>query len=281
MPLTLSQRLKTEDLFDSLRPEGEQNPNLRFKRKRNKKLDELFKNYEKYLSLSSKFTFSALQRNKEANEYRLSMEFLDNPYTSGEIAEFTMNLERFKDSSKDWGNYIGGYFLSALCNKCPDDKIVLYLPSFKLTALGYMNQGKEIVIIGDTGNIIGQEMKSGKITIKGNCDNSLGSHLEGGEIVVEKSVGDSAGYFMSGGKLVIMKDSKRDLGSGMSGGEIHIYGNAGKDVGKIPANKSPSDKPENGIIYLHGTYDSIAFPNLCKEIYHQGRIISQNGRRIE
>lgn len=96
----------------------------------------------------------------------------------------------------------------------------------------------EIVINGDVGMHLGEEMKSGKITANGNVGGWAGSMMKGGTIEVYGNAGDylSAPYRgcnegMHGGKIIVHGNVGSEAGAHMKKGLIKIYGNAGQFVG--------------------------------------------------
>ena len=77
----------------------------------------------------------------------------------------------------------------------------------------------EIIIDGDVGMHMGEEMGGGVITVTGNAGSWVGSMMKKGTIEVKGNAGDYVGAAYRG--------STR----GMSGGIIIIHGNAGNEVG--------------------------------------------------
>jgi len=114
-----------------------------------------------------------------------------------------------------------------------------------LDYLGYQNRKLHLVIEGDCGGRIGEEMQNGKITVRGNCKDEVGSGMQGGKLIIEGNCGggvgegmqdgeiivrgnckDAPGVFMRGGKITIEKDCEGWIEVVMWGGELNIKGEA-------------------------------------------------------
>ena len=73
-----------------------------------------------------------------------------------------------------------------------------------LDFLGYRNPEKLYLIIeGDCGRVIGEEMQGGEIIIEGDCEDGAGWSMQGGEIIIEGNCEDVTGWQMEGGELNI------------------------------------------------------------------------------
>jgi len=99
-------------------------------------------------------------------------------------------------------------------------------------------RGGEVLIEGDYGWHLGENMHQGKITVIGNTKGWIGTTMSGGEILIEGNVGDHVGCAvrgrkvgMNGGKIIIEGDAGTEVGYGLSGGEIFIKGEAHSFVG--------------------------------------------------
>ncbi len=79
--------------------------------------------------------------------------------------------------------------------------------------LGFRNNGANILINGNAGDYLGEEMISGKITVLGKAKSHIGQDMKGGKIYVQR--GCETLYL-----------NKTDC----SGGEIYIEGNIGNIV---------------------------------------------------
>ena len=74
--------------------------------------------------------------------------------------------------------------------------------------------------------------------------------MTGGEIIIHGNVGMHVGNQMKGGKIVVNGDADDWAGAMLKGGELEITGNAGNYVGA--ANRGFWKGMENGIIRVKG-----------------------------
>jgi formylmethanofuran dehydrogenase subunit C len=77
----------------------------------------------------------------------------------------------------------------------------------------------EIIINGDVGMHLGEEMKDGRITVHGNVGGWAGAMMKGGTIEIHGNAGDYLGA------------PYRGSSEGMRGGKIIVHGNAGVEAG--------------------------------------------------
>jgi len=110
-----------------------------------------------------------------------------------------------------------------------------------------------IVIHGDVSRVrrIGACMTKGGIVIEGNAGMHLGEEMKSGKINVHGSVAGWAGSMMKGGEIEIHGDAGDYLGSpyrgcsiGMRDGRITVYGNVGSEIG---------NNMKKGMIKVHGS----------------------------
>ena len=104
---------------------------------------------------------------------------------------------------------------------------------------GTPNDGT-VVLEGDLRGFggVATRMASGSLVIRGDVGNRLGQEMQGGSILVEGSVGDWAGAEIRAGSISISGNAGHFLGaalpgsrSGMKGGWIHVKGSTGDDAG--------------------------------------------------
>lgn len=124
-------------------------------------------------------------------------------------------------------------------------------------------KGGNLTITGSVAMGAGSNMHGGMLTIGKNAGTLLGVGMYGGEIIVKGSVGNRAGSQMVEGKITIHKNTGEQLGEVMKGGEIIVHGKAGEYAGHAM---------RGGIIYLNGTYVSIAPTTYMGKIYHKGKL---------
>lgn len=89
----------------------------------------------------------------------------------------------------------------------------------KLRNIGFGMTIGHIVVDGDVGMHLGEEMRGGTITVAGDADSWAGSKMKGGTIEIKGNAGDYIGA------------SYRGSTEGMNGGKIIVHGNAGYEIG--------------------------------------------------
>jgi len=147
----------------------------------------------------------------------------ERPLSSHQIGEMTLVLKDLKMESIKMGTLEKnlqarkmGLLLSAMINESPDKDFTIVTLNLGILprSLGYANV-KDINVVGDVGEYLGERMKSGSITVDGNVCNQLlgsryegyiGSRMEGGIIRVKGNTGNNIAHWMSGGKLYLDGD---------------------------------------------------------------------------
>lgn len=123
--------------------------------------------------------------------------------TAKDVAAFSIYLSGLKaeDNDLEFGSK-AGIFLSAIIHLSPEKKFNLYLTAMDSHPrfLGYRNS-KIILVKGDVGESLGEEMSSGMITVEGNCSHFLGAGMSGGKIHIKGNSGDTTGLSMEGGEI--------------------------------------------------------------------------------
>ena len=96
----------------------------------------------------------------------------------------------------------------------------------------------EIIIDGDIGMHLGEEMEGGIITVAGNAGSWVGSMMKNGTIEVKGNAGDYVGAAyrgstrgMGGGTVIVHGNAGNEVGCFMRGGLIKVYGSVGEFVG--------------------------------------------------
>jgi len=165
-------------------------------------------------------------------------------YSASDVEKFSLALvefqgeERFSDKA--------GLFLSALINNGKDIHYVIHTEHLaEVFYLGTKNT-KNIIVNGNAGSMVGDQMEGGSIIVNGNAGYGVGGHMEGGTIIVNGTAGDHVGVRMKGGAIT-------------------VNGNAGNDVG--------TGMMEGAVIHLNGGYKSIADDVKGGKIYHEGVLI--------
>jgi len=165
-----------------------------------------------------------------------------------------------------------GCYLSALINgsKDKDFNIITNYLTKTIDYIGYKNT-KNIDVNGSVGRWVGFRMEGGKITINGNTGWYVGDRMKDGKITVNGNAGVWVGFFMENGKITINGNAGDRVGYEMKDGKITIKGNAGDWIGWYM---------EGGKIHLNGDYESLSNYINGGNIYHKGKLIVENGRKL-
>ena len=120
-----------------------------------------------------------------------------------------------------------------------------------------LQDGPEVVIEGNAGWAVGDNMMSGKITVARDAGASAGSTMRGGELFIGGDAGARAGISMKGGSLVIGGNAGFLTGFMMQKGRIIICGDAGEALG---------DSMYEGAIYVAGSIASLGADTRVEEM---------------
>ena len=119
---------------------------------------------------------------------------------------------------------------------------------------GGMNQKANIIIDGNAGTGVGENMMSGSIHVKGNVSQSAGATAHGGTIIVDGDASSRCGISMKGVSIIV-KGSVGHMSAFMAqSGTLLICGNAGDALG---------DSIYETVIYLAGKPKSLGVD--CEE----------------
>jgi hypothetical protein len=118
-----------------------------------------------------------------------------------------------------------GFFLSAMVEAAEGEDFTLHVSHlpFELDYLGYRNR-KNILVLGDTGKHLAQNMQEGMICVSGDAGDDIGFMMEGGQVIIIGNSEDDAGHDMRGGTILIEGDAGSRAGNQMRGGNIVIMG---------------------------------------------------------
>ncbi|NYZ74132.1 hypothetical protein H0O00_03240 [Candidatus Micrarchaeota archaeon] len=121
-------------------------------------------------------------------------------YSAKDVENFNIALAGFQ--SEKMCSSKAGLFLSALINNCKDSDFVIHTNHLveSISYLGFKNT-KNITVKGNTGDVVGINMKGGTITVKGNAGKEGGWGMKGGTITVEGDAGELVGFGMEGGSI--------------------------------------------------------------------------------
>jgi hypothetical protein len=200
MPLILTQKLKAEDLFDGLTPENEQGEDRKIEVRKDERLEELARDFERILENKRLGRFGPGELSELDYQYHWICR-------SENIEKFSLILGRYQDL--EHFSFVSGLFLSSLINHSDDNDFVLHTTHLTTYPgyIGYFNT-KNITIKGNAGKFLGNKMSSGRLIVEGDADSLAGDK-------------------MTGGLIAIMGDANYCVGSQMKGGEIHINGDYG------------------------------------------------------
>jgi formylmethanofuran dehydrogenase subunit C len=294
--MTLEQRLSVRDLFEGLSDEEEEKER-KIETCENKRLEEILHGFSKFRKICE--GVKELKFYDDDPFYTLSEILIpEEDVTADEIRLFSVALMNKQEVPTQTG-----YYISALCNRCSDENILIY-SSGELEYIGYKNDGKNIDIKGSLAYSLGNNMKSGRIVVNGNVDSTIGCQMQGGEIIVRGKAGQYTGRSMEGGRIEIEGDSGGFMGFRMRGGDILVKGNAGEsagyqmfggiitiqgnakeDLGSVTPTRlqivSTHKFPSTGKIYVNGDNAVLGTDIQCGEIYHKGRLIVKDARLVE
>jgi formylmethanofuran dehydrogenase subunit C len=120
----------------------------------------------------------------------------------------------------------------------------------KIRRIGSATTSGSVIVEGNAGMYVGEDMSGGSIFVTGNAGSWLGMRMKGGQIEVKGDAGDyvGAGYRgadlgMKGGTIVIQGNAGNEVGCWMTNGSIRIKGNVGL---------LPGIHMSNGTIFTEG-----------------------------
>jgi len=170
-----------------------------------------------------------VKENETLRQLKEAFRKLEYPGDAGKCYVSAVSLIRnIKHSSKDVTNFSialvefqheevfstkAGLFLSALINESNGKNFTVITEHLEkpIDWLGYENT-KNIIVQGNVGDCVGEDMKCGKITIQGNAREDVGYRMTGGSIYVGGKYTSLSDYIYGGnvyhkGKLIV-KDGK-------------------------------------------------------------------------
>jgi len=193
--------LRMEDLLGSLGRE-EDHKEREFDVERNPVVDEMCRSFEVVIENSHQGYFevySKCKRNVPAT------------YAAKDVEQFSLAFAKY--NNRTLYDLVGGLYLSALVNNCPDTKVTLITAHQELDFLGYQNNGHSIIIRGSAGKSLGSHMSKGKIIVQDTVGKETAWNLKGGVIRIHGELQGLDNY-IAGGDIYhkgvqIIKDGKR------------------------------------------------------------------------
>ena len=170
-----------KELLDILNTEQKQETNKELKIVNNPVLEEIKINFENTFKTNSN---RMIYDNNFAYDYCCSL--LPKAYDSEDIITFTKMLKFYEKEQYPiyWLCWYAGNYINALINNCKSKKIILDTTHLetRLYNLGFRNEKRHIIINGNCGVLLGNEMRSGLIEANGDCWEWIGSCMTGGTI---------------------------------------------------------------------------------------------------
>ena len=114
--------------------------------------------------------------------------------------------------------------------------------------LGGMNKQAEIVVHGNVGWSIAENMISGRIRVKGFASECAGASAHGGLLFIEGSASSRCGISLKGGEIVVGEDVGHMSAFMAQAGYLVICGDAGAGLG---------DSLYEAIVYIRGKIHSL------------------------
>ena len=94
-----------------------------------------------------------------------------------------------------------------------------------------MNQNANIIVDGNVGTGVAENMMSGKVHVKGNASQSAGATAHGGTLIVDGDTSSRCGISMKGIDIIV-KGSVGHMSAFMAqSGNLVVFGNAGEALG--------------------------------------------------
>lgn len=146
----------------------------------------------------------------------------DIEYSSKDIREFSLRLKDYQHH----GFYFtrSGLFLSALINKCEDGEyeILTNHLDLELDLIGTENS-KKIIVKGNVGDNLGENMKSGKIIVEGDAGFGVASSMKSGTIHITGNSGMVLGFFIKQGEIFV-DGEMNEFSDEWNGGRLYHKG---------------------------------------------------------
>jgi len=250
--------LHAADIFDELGP-LEEHEQKKFKVERSPVLEEIIIAFQKILLIPERGKVAQMEK---------TAELLPKEYLSADILAFCEAVAAYQSHGQFCN--IAGYFLCSLANLCAAEHIVIRTDHLHpVDHLGSRSCNKHIKVLGDVGAYAGSSMEGGSLHITGSTLNQLGFDSSG-SIRVDGNTGMNAGI-RSRGTIRIGGLARSGVGRAMRGGTITVEGDVTTHVGQ---------GMRGGEIYLNGEYQSLGGDIQGGNIYHKGKPIVKDGKKL-
>jgi glutamate synthase domain-containing protein 3 len=111
-----------------------------------------------------------------------------------------------------------------------------------------MNQQADVIVKGNVGWSVAENMMSGTVKVRGFASECAGASAHGGLLVVEGSASSRCGISMKGVDIVVGEDVGHMSAFMAQAGHLVICGNAGASLG---------DSLYEAVLYVRGTIHSL------------------------
>ena len=217
--MTLAPIVKSRDLFVSLGNEEEQEHN-EFQIQEGQYPRWMFEGLLEILSRKDSVDRSSRHAEVIAAKYNVFAK---------DIEEFSKTLIGSSVHRAHQSHRVGTY-LSALISRSKDEEVVIHTGTGEIVHqpafLGYNQGSHKLLVYGDVGNCLGHFLgPSSQIILNGNSGDLVGSCMIGGLIKLKGNTGRYLGSEMMGGRIKVYGEAKEDIGRDMRNGEISIVNN--------------------------------------------------------
>ena len=217
--MPLDTKVRSEDLFSRLQPEDEfqdrmletnlglpeivQTPDLEKIVRGFRRMEKFFRKFPQMVSIGDSRDYEA---GHVRDSYMIACTLSPlQDISSQDIASFSI-----LSSNKGFNRKHLGFYLSALINKCPEEKIKLYLtnPKKPIDYLLLRAREKDITVIGDAGNICGAHLYNCRVEIHGNTGDYLCDNANESKVLISGNTGKEIGDHAHKSRIVIFGNYK-------------------------------------------------------------------------
>jgi glutamate synthase domain-containing protein 3 len=122
---------------------------------------------------------------------------------------------------------------------------------------GVLNDGAHLVVRGNVGNYVADNMTRGLIEVDGNAAYGAGLYPYGGTLVVRGNAGDFTATMNKGATIIVCGNVGDECGTYHLAGDFIVVGSAGANFGNFLI---------RGTIYIGGGYESLGHNVLLQDV---------------
>jgi formylmethanofuran dehydrogenase subunit C len=309
--MTLTQKLKSKDLFDSLNEEQEKKKERNITMSSKNSLDSLLSRLRFFTQHSENQDLGFVEMQK------LAQDITPESVSAKMIEELSLNIQ--ESDLEGYGKSCAGIYLSSLINKSDRLDFVIHTKHLQsgIDYLGSNCSRQYITVVGNAGDNAGHDMELGRLHIQGDAGEGVGIY-SCAVIEVEGSAGDLVGHGLDrGGKINIRKNAGDKVGCGNNGGIIYVDGDCGGypglnmlnglleivgtigTVGKYKGSRiggnmhggeirvlgdyvgTPGQRMTGGSIHIYGKKPRLPESAIGGSIYHENKPLILNGRKVK